>query len=615
MEYEKFEEKIVSYILKDKKKCIDFISDNQKFVNNYLKYSEKPIYIQRLVNKINDTIVEKNLKKFKLVEKVLRHELFSDVLSEFRKSDVLIRAIKNEKTDAVKWLLTMDMDYYTQDENGVTALMQAVNNSSFLFVVKEILNETEDIVNIADNNGNTALFYSKDEKSFSLLCEKNPDFDHVNKDGDTLLIKCCKRKSCPNFTKIINRINDFDHVNERGKTAAMYLVEHGNYKELQSLGKLKVNLNYKNKNNETTVTILINKFKEIYNSKYFSIMKNYVYTMFILLTYDCDFNVTIDKEGNTPIMYFIMIGDYFATTLLLEKFKNLDLSIKNEHGINASYLYFSIDYRETILKEKIFNHKTFDCDFVDNDGNTMIMHFLVREKVKDELESVFKRKKVKTNEVNNKNENALMIATKLGLLPKCEYLFKTNNVNQQDYLGNTALYYAIKLKDKQSINLLTYYKADPTIKNYQGVSAFDLANELKEDFIFEVLKNPISPENMKEIIKKDEKPTIFGKKKTKEEKLDKRLENYVMNYQINNYKEEYQYLIKNKRRSYSFINVDKMFLIPCFIETYVYLYMTNAPNSLREERIYERNYPLEDVLLINEGAYEIKMYYEMTTTI
>lgn len=603
MKYEDFEKKLISQLLKDKKKCIDLINDNEKIVVNHLKNTEKPLYIKGLVNKLND-IISENLKSFKLTEKVLRHELFDDVLTEFRKSDVLLKAIKKGNVDAVKWLITMNIDYFVHDENGAIALMYAAENSSFTFLIKEILKNNVDSVNIVDNNGNTALFYSKDEKSFSLLCEANPNFNHINKDGDTLLIKCCKRSNCPNFSNIINRVDDVDHANHRGKTALMYLVENSKYTELQQLCKRKPNFNYKNSNNESAVSILIRKFKEIYDDQQYpsySYLKNHVFTMYNLVLENCNFNIPIDKDGNTPIMFFIMNGDYFATTLLLEKYKNLNLKVKNEYGINASYLYFTIDPKELVLRKEFINHPSFDCDFVDNDHNTMIMHFLVREKVDEEFHDILERKKIKTNEVNHHNENALIMATKLGLLCKCECLVETNYLNQQDNLGNTALHYAIKLKDREAINLLMYYKADPTIKNYQGQSPLDLANEINEETINEILKNPILPEKMKENLKKEEKPSLFFNKKNKkstEEKLDKKLGNYVMEYQIKNYKQEYEYLIKNKKRTYPLIHFNDI-MLSYFVGSYIDIYATNAPKKLQSERANE---------LFERDRYELNIF-------
>jgi len=577
MHYFDFEKKLISEILKDKKKSIETINDNKDVVIRYLRDTEKPAFITDLVNKFNDMIIGK-LKNYKLIEKVLKHELFIKVLEEFRESDILIRAMKNLKLDAIKWLLTMDINYFVQDEKGMTAFLVASKSTTLLFAFKEILEKNEDIVYITDYDGNSALNYAKDKEVFSLLRKTKIDFNHINNEGDTLLISCCRKRTCPFFKEILNctPTDKINYVNKKGKTALMYLVELGNYRELKLLCKdYKPNINYRNENNKTAVTILMNKFKEMYSvnttNSFFNV-EDYIYTMDTLVHSGADFNIAIDKEGNTPIMYFIMVGDYFATTYLLDNYKKLDLSIKNMYGISASYLLFWIRPLEHNLKEALINHKSFDSDFADENSNDLIMHILARGSLKY-LKSVLEKKK-KFNHVNNKNENEIIIATKLGLL--CEELFKSNDVNQQDYLGNTALFYAIKLKDREAINMLVYYKADPLIKNYQGVSALDLAEQLKEEFIFDILNNPVAPEQMKKVIEKERKVLgIFDKKKTTDDKLV----DYIKNYQIKNYKEEYEYLPKNKKRSYSYVDINNETL-QILINAYKPLYTTNAPHYI-----------------------------------
>jgi len=66
---------------------------------------------------------------------------FYNVIAEFRKSDVLIRACKKVNKKAVEWLLTMNIDPTIQDENGMTALMHSAEHVSTDFAVSTLLNE------------------------------------------------------------------------------------------------------------------------------------------------------------------------------------------------------------------------------------------------------------------------------------------------------------------------------------------------------------------------------------------------------------------------------------------------------------------------------------------
>ncbi|ORX83904.1 ankyrin, partial [Anaeromyces robustus] len=87
-----------------------------------------------------------------------------------------------------------------------------------------------------------------------------------------------------------------------------------------------------------------------------------------------------------------------------------------------------------------------------------------------------------------KGENTLTIAIKSGHSDILQDIFFHNeSLNQQDTFGNTALHYAIELKDKYAIIILAYYGADTNIKNNEGKTAMDLAHEWNDETIFELL--------------------------------------------------------------------------------------------------------------------------------
>ncbi|ORX56587.1 hypothetical protein BCR36DRAFT_260971, partial [Piromyces finnis] len=69
-------------------------------------------------------------------------------------------------------------------------------------------------------------------------------------------------------------------------------------------------------------------------------------------------------------------------------------------------------------------------------------------------------------QVNNKSENAITIAARLGFLKQIpKHIVSKADLDHQDNLGNTALYYAIQLKSLYSINILAYNHANAKIKN------------------------------------------------------------------------------------------------------------------------------------------------------
>jgi len=165
-------------------------------------------------------------------------------------------------------------------------------------------------------------------------------------------------------------------------------------------------------------------------------------------------------------------------------------------------------------------HKNFDYNYTDAFQNNILMFFVYHEFTKYILKIISQNRNLLT-EVNNKLENIVIMTTKLGEL-KSMYI-TPENINQQDIYGNTALYYALNLKNKEKINLLAYNKANQNIKNNNGISPLDFAKQMNDKEILKILMKPIDPIKMSKKIKK---------------------ENKKLNVSIKNisYEKEYQYL-------------------------------------------------------------------------
>jgi len=586
MDYNKFEEKILSQIKKDKSKCIQTIENNEKLVKEYLTKTEKSNIIKEFVLKLNE-IIAVNLKKFKLVEKVLKHSLFTDVLEEFRNSTALIRAIKRVNKDAIKWILTMNINLYVQDENGMTALMHAVRHVTLDSVVEDILNLDNDCIYITDNNNENVLFHSiGNKKVFEKILNSNADINNINKNGESILTYCCRNNTLPCFYDMIKKINvDPDLINHEGRTAVMYLVENGRNEELRQLFAItKCSVNFQNRMGENLPSILVNKFKELYANDTTSLIITYVNTLRHLVEIGCNLNVPIDEEGNTLIMYFMMIEEYFTVCYLLEKYENLDLSVKNKNGISASYLILFLDKLEELMIFRILNHKTFDYGAYDRYHNNLLIQYIVRNDSKgffNVLKLINRDEKI-LNMVNDKKENALIIAVKLDYHEfLCATFLNENNIDQQDELGNTALFYAIQLKNKHSINILMNYKASLNIKNNQGISPLDLAKEINDENILEILNNPIPISEMESEFK--EKKSWFKNEKTTDEKVD----DYVKNYRIKNYQKDYNYIIEDTKKTYPTVRYG-MIMEYQLLDAYEYLYSGDTPETMYEYKNRKR---------------------------
>eukprot|EP00833_Pecoramyces_ruminatium_P008039 jgi/Orpsp1_1/1182071/evm.model.c7180000079754.1 len=366
MDFEQFEVEFLSRLEKNDKKCIEIIEKNEKLIIENFINSPDMVLIQNFIFKLEEVVLI--LKKFKLIEKALKHNLFKVVLKQFRESDILIRACQNNKNmDLIKWLLTMNINLFFQDINGMTALMYAVQHYSLIFVVKHILkNCSNDILNITDNNGNNALFHAiHNTNILKMLLDTTIDYKHINNDNENVLLYCCKLDKYNTVKTLLKLDIDASMVNNVGKTAAMYLVENNRYLQLRDLVKTKhIDVNYKNKFDKTLVTIY---FKTYYSdsctneynfnkqSNYY-MFKNKASTFLELIQLGCDFNVVIDEEGNTPILFLLYIEDYISANYLLNKCQ-IDVTVKNIHDVNAQML--SATLNEKIFEELEYNKNSY----------------------------------------------------------------------------------------------------------------------------------------------------------------------------------------------------------------------------------------------------------------
>jgi len=391
------------------KKAISTIDDHKEVIEQYLSDTNSE-YLKKFVNDINTIIVEGKIKKFKIFEKVLNHLLFTSVLTEFRNSDVLIRACKAINKKAAEWLLTMNLNYDVQGENGATALMESAFRPAMNVVFEKLIKSNVN-VNIEDNNGNNALFYAtKNQKSLDILLKKtNIDINHLNHDNDSVFTYCCRMDRI-NAYEILSKQESLNpnHINCIGKTAAMYLVEHAEYQTLKSFIMNKnIDPNYKNKFGETLVSCFVKKFYQHCNGGLTEVQlfsqsgylrnKRYANTFKTLIEFKCDFNVPVDDDGNTPIMVFLMMKDYVTCKYLLKKYgPAIDLSKKNYNGINASYLslFISSEVFESLncrtieqfslkaLKKAFTDNPTFDRQFLENGDITSIETIRIINKYK-----------------------------------------------------------------------------------------------------------------------------------------------------------------------------------------------------------------------------------------
>jgi len=575
MDFSEFKSSLLNGIKNNNKNSIKLINNNKILVQEYFNYNNLN-YVREFIDSLYFPILAEK-KKFKVIENVLKNPSMIVVLAEFRKSNILIKICEEgSNKKAIEWLLTMNMDLSVQDEKGRTAFMYAVHHWNLESVIDNFLNANGNHLNLADNDGNTALFHaSHSTPIFKKLLKSNKfDYNHINNDHENILIYCAKHDTIRSFDILMSKPDiDFNIINNVGKNLAMMLVENTRYSELKILFETKnIDVNYQNKFGENLVSLYFNKYEQqvegelgknyITEFNYYKV-KNFANTLKTLISIGCDFNCPIDGDGNTPAMAFMFMEDYVSLQYLLENC-DIDLSIKNKYGIDAAYLslflksevFDNLDYNKQnilkhisykSLKQTISKNKGFNFNYMDNNNNNLVIYGLVHNDplTMDYIDSISPKLLF---EKNNKNENAIIVATKLGRDEELEYILskisgdkeREIHVNTQDYIGNTALHYAVLLKNKYAINLLMNNKANPNIQNNSELSPLTLSENIEENIITDLLLNPIPVSEMKKQI---EKQKYFSAVKIKSS--NEKINTYIINYRINASQEDYNNFLKN----------------------------------------------------------------------
>ncbi|ORX42205.1 ankyrin [Piromyces finnis] len=519
MDFDKFQKDFLSQLKSRNKKCLEIIENNKTLIQENFGDKASSEIIKNFVNEINNIIVEydsnlisiiiegdSNLypfqNKYILYEKILKHPLFNRILDFFKNSDVLVKACKVGNKNAAKWLLTMDVNPCIQDEEGKTALMYAILHN-LDFVIKPYLSDSQ-CMNIVDKNNENILFYcirnSKyrindssymDDYQNDIIFYSNIDINQTNSNGESVLTYCIKNNIIEPINKfLLNNIHiDVNIADNEGKTPAMYLTEKGLYSELFELHNKQCSYDYINLDGQSVMSILLDK---LYSNSLSNVpYEQYIKIMSMFVDYQLDFNYLVDADENTAFMVMLLVNDLTTAKFCAENINKLDLSVKNKYGENATSLCYKLKHFELLPYFK--NNPTFNYAYRDPINQNTLLMIAVHSPIA--IMDLLENDPNIINEVNDKNENALILACKTNQIKSVNILLKYGiDINHQDNLGNTALYYAIEIRAYYLIHLLMMKNPDIHIKNNEGISAFDYTLQISDAYakhgILSMIINP-----------------------------------------------------------------------------------------------------------------------------
>jgi len=199
MNFETFETEFLLGLRNKSKNCFSLLDNNRKLVQAYLGSDGNQTTIDRFINEIN-LLVIKTKNNFSYIKKILTHESFKDnnaknrLLENFRNSNVLIEACKTENKNAIKWLLTMEMNPLVQDKKGMSALMYAAENNNLISTVKHFIND-KSCLDLVDENSENAIFHAlRNSNALMALVKSNVNINQINKNNESALLYCSKNE-------------------------------------------------------------------------------------------------------------------------------------------------------------------------------------------------------------------------------------------------------------------------------------------------------------------------------------------------------------------------------------------------------------------------------------
>ncbi len=212
-----------------------------------------------------------------------------------------------------------------------------------------------------------------------------------------------------------------------------------------------------------------------------------------------------DTAGFTALMYATIKRHRGIIELLLNK-PHTDINIlgyQNNSAIFVSLKLNSLDLDLDIVN-LLLDDKRINLDQKDRDGNTLL-HIAIYSASHDIIKKIL-RKGANPNLKNEKSRTALMVAVLKGQKNIVKSILRNTrtDINLQDNVGETALFYAVKTVNRMAITklILADDRIDLNVKNNNGDTILHVAVLFHNvDFVKKIIrKNPyiINKKNKKD---------------------------------------------------------------------------------------------------------------------
>ncbi|XP_042238641.1 ankyrin repeat and KH domain-containing protein 1-like [Homarus americanus] len=259
----------------------------------------------------------------------------------------LIWAVRNNQTEMVKFLLQYNPDVNIKNKNyGDTALIWGAHNGD-LTIVLDLL-AAGALTNLPDNDGDTPLIqsaggYGERAEVTRQLLKYGAQVDHHNNLGWTALMWATRKGHLEVVKLMLAAKADPDKKNfEYGDTALGWASAEGNTDVVRELVAAGANLNLKNDNGISPLTL--------------ATKKNHPEVARILLAAGADINQQ-GEDGDTALMEAVFKEMQGMVEVLLQYCPDLDIFNQNRKTVTS----IAFQRKNLEIKNMISGHKDKSC--------------------------------------------------------------------------------------------------------------------------------------------------------------------------------------------------------------------------------------------------------------
>ncbi len=358
-----------------------------------------------------------------------------------------------------------------QNEEGLTALMLITranpeyNKDTYhnqIEKVKILIANGADL-SLTDKYGKTALDYAKENNHLEMIKMIEDEIEKPQKAKNLDLLNAIKNSIYNKVEQAILNGADINGQDDDGNTAFMLAVQVNEHRIIKLLIKNRANLNTPNNNGNPPLIWAIRNGR-ITASK------------MIINSEIADLDIQ-DKDGVTPLFMAVAESNHEVIKMLTNKKAN-----PNIPDNDGDYpLTWAIKNRRSASAKIIIDSDLADLNVQDKDGVTPL--FMAVSKSNHEVIKMLTNKKANPNIPDNDGDYPLTWAITTGRMASAKIIIESDlaDLNVQDKDGVTPLFRAVAKGAHDVTKMLTNKKANPNIPDNDG--DYPLTWALENDYI------------------------------------------------------------------------------------------------------------------------------------